>query len=120
MTIVLDTIPEALREEVDAALIWFNGQHSGAYEVTGIIDPPTEPASEHGLRLVLCGEGQCLQESFRITPEAGGFAVSALTADAAPGGVAELDPPPGPRRRWVDEVRDRHAFVMLVFYRGFW
>ena len=33
---------------------------------------------------------------------------------------AELDPPPGPRRGWLDSVLGKHAFVVLVFYRGFW
>ena len=33
---------------------------------------------------------------------------------------AELDPPPGPRLRWLDEKLSQHAFVVLLFYRGFW
>ena len=33
---------------------------------------------------------------------------------------AELDPPPGPRLRWLDEKLAQHAFVVLLFYRGFW
>ena len=32
----------------------------------------------------------------------------------------ELDPPPGPRLRWLDEKLAQHAFVVLLFYRGFW
>jgi hypothetical protein len=33
---------------------------------------------------------------------------------------AELDPPPGPRRGWLDRTLDRHAFTVVLFYRGFW
>ena len=33
---------------------------------------------------------------------------------------AELDPPPGPRLRWLDEKLSQYAFVVLLFYRGFW
>ena len=34
--------------------------------------------------------------------------------------VSRLDPPPGARREWIDRVLAQHAFVVLVFYRGFW
>ena len=36
---VRETIPEALRPEVDAALAWFNRQEDLSFEVTGIVDP---------------------------------------------------------------------------------
>lgn len=34
--------------------------------------------------------------------------------------LAELDPPAGARRGWLAEALASHAFVVLVFYRGFW
>ena len=33
---------------------------------------------------------------------------------------AELDPPPGARRGWLEAVLGQHALVVLIFYRGFW
>ena len=47
------------------------------------------------------------------------FADSALAPQGAKP-QAELDPPPGPRLRWLDEKLSQHAFVVLLFYRGFW
>ena len=43
---------------------------------------------------------------------------AALHAAGAP--QAELDPPPGPRRSWLDRTLDQHAFTVVLFYRGFW
>ncbi len=41
---------------------------------------------------------------------------------ASPAGqrLAELDPPPGARRGWLDRTLTQHAFAVLVFYRGYW
>ena len=39
---------------------------------------------------------------------------------AQAGPSAELDPRPGARLGWLQGVLDQHAFVVLVFYRGFW
>ena len=33
---------------------------------------------------------------------------------------AEFDPPPGARHGWLEGVLGQHAFVVLIFYRGFW
>jgi len=41
----------------------------------------------------------------------------ARTQASMPG---ELDPQPGARRGWLEGVLGQHAFVVLVFYRGFW
>ena len=122
MTTVLDTIPEPLRDEVDAAVAWFNTQERDQFEATGIVDPPEGPATDAGrpLRLVLCGAGQCRQESFQSAPANDGFDVGFLDAAPVAGNVATLDPPPGAMRNWVDETVDRHDFVVFVFYRGFW
>lgn len=122
MTTVLDEIPEPLRADVDAALAWWNARESGDYSVTGIVDPPAAPDPARPLQLVLCGAGTCRQESFRVAATPEGAQVEWLgereTAEGA--AVAELDPPPGARRDWLETVMGRHAFVVLVFYRGFW
>jgi hypothetical protein len=31
-----------------------------------------------------------------------------------------LDPPAGVRAGWLDQVPPKHAFTVLLFYRGFW
>lgn len=126
MTTVRETIPEDLAPEVEAALAWFNGSEDIAFEVTGIVDPEAAPEASGAreLRLVLCGDDRCEQRSFRVTARSDGYDVALL--DEAPpeamGGKtpAELDPPPGARRGWLDRVLGQHAFVVLVFYRGYW
>jgi hypothetical protein len=121
---VHETIPAELRPEVDAALAWFNRREGASFEVTGIVDPETALATSGAreLRLVLCGGDRCEQQTFRVTANGDGFDV-ALADAAAPDLAApppELDPPPGARRSWLDRALAEHAFVVLVFYRGFW
>jgi hypothetical protein len=130
MTVVEETIPDALRPEVEAALAWFNQREGVAFEVTGILDPETalEASGSRELRLILCGGDRCEQRSFRVTKSDSGYEVAAFDDDPASGigGQSEgqvearLDPPPGARREWIDRVLAQHAFVVLVFYRGFW
>ena len=123
---VSETIPDVLKPRVDAALAWFNASADAAadeFKVTGILDADEALGGSDELRLILCGGDRCEQHSFRVggTVDAWDvdFADSALTP---PGGKpqAELDPPPGPRLRWLDEKLSQHAFVVLLFYRGFW
>jgi len=127
MANVSETIPEALQPEVDAALAWFNQAQGGEFEVTGILDADRSVAENEPreLRLVLCGGDTCQQRSFRLTKTAEGFDIAYADAEApGPDGStelqSELDPPPGPRRGWLDSVLGRHPFVVLLFYRGFW
>ncbi len=124
MSRVEETIPAALQPAVDASLAWFNAQESERFEVTGIVDAADagEVSGEQRLRLILCGGDRCEQRSFRAVPEGDAFAISFLD-EPAPGADApepRLDPPPGARRGWLDGVLGRHAFTVLVFYRGFW
>lgn len=126
MPTVSETIPAALRPDVDAALEWFNRDQAIPFEVTGILDPDAALASDapRELRLVLCGGDRCEQRSFRVAPGDTGREVDfleevALVADGAER-QAELDPPPGPRRSWLDRTLDRHEFTVVLFYRGFW
>ena len=123
MTSVQATIPEALRPRVDAALAWFNREQGSEFEVTGIVDPEASLATDGpcDLRLVLCGGELCEQRTFRVSREPGGYAVALRPEAIGPNIVpAELDPPPGARRSWLDAALAKHAFVVLVFYRGFW
>ena len=125
MTQVQETIPEGLQPEVDAALAWFNAREPERFSVTGILDPNAAlaAASPRELRLVLCGGDRCEQRSFRVHTEPEGYRVELAepAADAASDATpAKLDPPPGALRGWLDRVLPRHAFVVLVFYRGYW
>jgi hypothetical protein len=126
MARVSETIPEALQPRVDAAVAWFNASEEAAeavFEVTGILDADAALGGSDELRLILCGGDRCEQRSFRVrgAPDAWevDFSESASAAqETRP--QAELDPPPGPRLRWLDEKLAQHAFVVLLFYRGFW
>jgi hypothetical protein len=123
MAKVSDTIPEGLQPEVDAAITWFNTQHTDAFEVTGIVDAEQSLASTGAkeLRLVLCGGDTCQQQSFNVSIAGQGFDVSLAVKEITHSEIqAELDPPPGARREWLDSVINKHKFVVLVFYRGFW
>ncbi len=123
MTAVLDSIPDALRPEVDAALAWWNAREDVAFEVTGLVEP--DAAATGGareLQLILCGGDRCEKRTFRVSGADAGFDVALLDdTDAEPDApMPELDPPPGARRSWLDQQLAQHAFVVLVFYRGFW
>ncbi len=126
MTTVQETIPDGLRPDVEATLAWFNRREDVAFEVTGILDPKValEASGTRELRLVLCGGDRCEQRSFRVTANGDDYDVALLddAPPASPAGqmLAELDPPPGARRRWLDHALSQHAFVVLVFYRGYW
>ncbi len=126
MMSVQETIPEGLRPEVEATLAWFNAREDVAFEVTGILDPEAalEASGTRELRLVLCGGDRCEQRSFRVSAADEDYEVALLDDDQAQAAdgqrQAELDPPPGARRGWLDRTLGQHAFVVLVFYRGFW
>jgi hypothetical protein len=128
---VEETIPEALAAEAEAARLWLSQERNTEFKLTGILDPEELPAESPGsggreLQLILCGtlDGQdvCLRERFKLQPSGDGFDV-ALLEDPAPeigSPAATLDPPVGVRSKWLEAVRARHSFVVLVFYRGFW
>ena len=127
MTVVSETIPEALGLEVDAALAWFNATQPDEFRVTGILDPDLTLAerSPRDLRLVLCGGDACLQRSFRVRSTDAGFDVEEADAagastDGSSPPQAELDPPPGALRGWLDSALAKHNFIVVLFYRGFW
>ena len=93
------------------------------FKVTGILDAEEALSGSGDIRLILCGGDRCEQRSFRVRGTVDAWEVEfADSAQAVHGAKpqAELDPPPGPRLRWLDEKLSRHAFVVLLFYRGFW
>ncbi len=129
MATVSETIPDLLQPEVDAALTWWNNTQTDEFEVTGIVDADISLSASdpRELKLVLCGGDTCQQQSFKLTSTNGGTGfdvalaeseVPTLGASAEP--QAELDPPPGALRGWLDDVIAKHAFTVLVFYRGYW
>ncbi len=108
---------------MDAAIAWFNAQHADAFEVTGIVDAEQSLASTgpKELRLVLCSGDTCQQQSFNVSSAGQVFDVSLAVKETAYSEVqAELDPPPGAGREWLDSVVNKHKFVVQVFYRSFW
>ncbi|MDX1736555.1 MAG: hypothetical protein R3228_19405 [Halioglobus sp.] len=127
MAVVSDTIPEPLQPQVDAALAWFNAGQAQQFEVTGIVDAEKSIASgePRQISLVLCGGDLCQRQNFLVSSTGAGFDVSLARETTAPAQGAgtvqsELDPPPGALRNWLDSVRQRHSFTLLLFYRGFW
>ena len=123
---VSETIPEALTPRVDAAVSWFNASAEAAedeFKVTGILDADEALRGSNELRLILCSGDRCEQRSFRVGGTVDAWEVEFADSVQESLGVkpqAELDPPPGPRLRWLDEKLSQHAFVVLLFYRGFW
>ena len=123
MSNVVQAIPEALKPEVDAALAWLNAENGAQFEVSGIVDPERTLAQpEDGVRdlsLVLCQGDLCVREQLRV--ERGRAGIECRRANAVSDDPpAELDPREGVRSGWIDEQLAKHAFVVLVFYRGFW
>ena len=113
-------IPEGLRPAAQAALAWVNRERSAEFKLTGLVDADEAVAAEGGeLGLVLCEGEVCMREQVRIEPVDGTYRVSAAAAVSSliP---AHLDPPAGVRREWLERQLDKHAFVVLLFYRGLW
>ena len=101
--------------------------------MTGVVDPDTTLAARsaasqgsgsasYPLSLVLCEGDHCLREQLTLHPTDTGFTVSLATPEpGAPRPIPpRLDPPAGVRSSWLDTQLAQHAFVLLVFYRGFW
>lgn len=123
---VSEIIPEALAPRVEAAVAWYNASAEAAgdaFKATGILDADDALNGSDELQLILCGGDRCEQRSFRVTGTSGAWAVEPVDAALSSEGErpqAELDPPPGVRARWLDNALAQHAFVVLLFYRGFW
>ena len=124
-TQVNEQIPEALSPRVEAAVAWFNDSADAAgdtFKVTGILEADAALQGSHELKLILCGGDRCEQRTFRVSGESPSFLVEQADPMPLASGKpqAELDPPPGARLGWLDNVMAQHGFVVLLFYRGFW
>ena len=123
---VSETIPDALAPRVEAAVAWFNASADSGedtFKATGILDADEALAGSDELRLIMCGGDRCEQRSFLVTGSSDAWAIEladTITPQAGAKPQAELDPPPGVRSGWLDKARSQHAFVVLLFYRGFW
>lgn len=126
MSQVSETIPDALAPRVEAAVAWFNASAESAedeFKVTGILDADEALAGSDELRLIMCGGDRCEQRSFRVTGSRDAWTIEladTITPQEGNKPQAELDPPPGVRSGWLDKALSQHAFVVLLFYRGFW
>jgi hypothetical protein len=126
MSQVSETIPGPLQTRVDAALAWFNASVEAAdeeFKVTGILDADDALGGSDELRLILCGGDRCEQRSFRVSGASDAWEIKFADDIQTQQGdkpQAELDPPPGVRSSWLDKALSQHAFVVLLFYRGFW
>jgi hypothetical protein len=123
---VSETIPEELAPRVAAAVAWFNESVESAgetFKATGILDADDALGGSDELQLILCGGDRCEQHSFRVTGTAKPWSVEfaqSIPSQANERPQADLDPPPGARLDWLDNALLQHAFVVLLFYRGFW
>ena len=126
-----ESIPVHLAEASEAARAWFSSAQGTDFKVTGIVDPAAAASAsmERGpqeLQLILCGErdGQdvCLRERFVVAAREDGYAVEHLVEadDSLASPAPLLDPPAGTRVGWLEQAMGQHAFVVLLFYRGFW
>lgn len=123
MPSVVEEIPGALQPAAEAALAWINVQQGAQFRLTGLVDPEEALGRQGGepmeLGLVLCDGDLCLREQVRVRAGSDGFEVSAVEA-ASSEIPAHLDPPVGVRRDWLDQQLEKHAFVLLLYYRGLW
>ena len=120
---VVEEVPIELKPAVDAALAWINQERSARFKITGLVDPgeamDQEPGRPIELGLVLCDGDECRCEHVRLNEKGQGFEVSAIEAET-PVIPPHLDPPSGVRRSWLDDQLGKHAFIVLLFYRGLW
>ena len=123
---VSETIPDELESRVDAAVVWFNASPESGddeFAATGIIEAEATLAGSDELKLIMCGGDRCEQRSFRVSGTNDEWNIEFADNVVASEGErppAELDPPPGVRSTWLEKTLSQHAFVVLLFYRGFW
>lgn len=119
---VVETIPDALAPEIEAARAWLSAKRGRRFQVSGVVDPEAAESASgepHALTLILCDGDLCVREQVRVHTAGAGFEIEGADA-ASEDPPAGMDPLPGVRRGWLDAALAHHAFVVLVFYRGFW
>ncbi len=127
---IQESIPVHLAEASEAARAWFSSDQGTEFKITGIVDAaaasPGTAGGRQELNLILCGQqdGQdvCLRERFAVAARGEEYAVEHLVEadDSLASPAPLLDPPAGERVGWIEQAMAQHAFVVLVFYRGFW
>ena len=116
-------IPQRLQVPVANALAWFNERNDSCFEVSGIVESEGSLSansldySEFGM--VLCDGEICDKVHIRCVSDGEEFNFSLI--EGRSGDVpALLDPPSGVRTQWLDQVLEKHQFVLFLFYRGLW
>ena len=123
MSNAVDQIPAALKPAAEAALAWVNQKRDAHFQLTGLVGADVALAAKPGeaveLGLILCDGEFCLRQQVQVQPDGDGYQFNAVAAGDAviP---AHLDPPQGIRQRWLEERLAKHAFVIILFYRGLW
>lgn len=120
---VVEEIPIELKPAAEAALAWVNQERGAQFKITGLVDPEKAMGQEAGqpmeLGLVLCDGDLCRREDVRLAAKGQGFEVSVIEAETS-GIPPHLDPPVGVRQNWLDDQLGKHAFIVLLYYRGLW
>ena len=128
MPTVVDSVPQELREEVDAAIAWLSRERGRRFALTGLVEPTNAVASRQRngvatpleLELILCADDVCVREKVRVWHSDARIHVDLVDEGSTLDPPAEVDPVPGVRRDWLDRQLAAYEFVVLVFYRGFW
>lgn len=120
---VTHEVPKALGPPSEAALAWVNATRGTQFKITGLVDADAALADlgndSFELGLILCQDDVCAREQVVVERLADGFRIKPGRVDD-PVIPPTLDPPAGARSGWLDAQLAKHAFVVLVFYRGFW
>lgn len=126
-TIADVVVPDILRAPVDAALSFLNRSRTDPFTLSELLDADStaetaasiRSGASYTLSLILCDGYICDRAQVRVTPNEGGYEIQPI--EDGPRDIPPLvDPPPGVRSRWLDQVLAKHEFVVLLFYRGLW
>ena len=115
-------IPEALLEPVEAARNWLNTSQGTNFEVTGLSGHENAlnkgPEESFEIGVIFCDGKICKREKIHFIPNEGNYRFSIGQPDFEM--PAELDPPLGLRKGWLEKKLGEQAFLLLLFYRGRW
>ena len=118
-----EEVPAELQPAAEAALAWINRKRGAQFKLTALVDSDRALGRKAGqpieLGLVLCNGDVCCREQVRLEAKGQSFEVTAVEAGTrvVP---PHLDPPVGVRQNWLEDQLERHAFIVLLYYRGLW